>query len=95
MVKEAVTERLRQVLAGEKHIRFAVLYGSAVEAGAEGEHIDRPFRDLDVAIWLDEELLEPRKSLAWAARVEAAPQRAVRSSGRPAYPEWSAASLSL
>ena len=77
MVKEAVTERLRQVLAGEKHVRFAVLYGSAVEAGEEGERIDSPFRDLDVAIWLDEELLGPRTSLAWAARVEAALQRAV------------------
>ena len=80
MVEEAIQERLKEILAQEEQIYFAVLYGSAAAStpDREGEASrERHFHDLDVAIWVDEEVLGPRKWLAWAARLEAKLQRAV------------------
>lgn len=80
MVEEGIKEQLTQVLAKEAHIVFAVLYGSAVTATAEPESEgspDRSYRDLDVALWVDEEVIDPKETLAWAARIEVALRQAV------------------
>ena len=53
-IKEALISRLQ----GRPEVRFAILYGSAAEGG--------PYRDLDVAVWVDRALVPPAAELDYA-----------------------------
>jgi hypothetical protein len=57
-VTRQILDDLIQRLSGRSEIRFAVLYGSAAEG--------RPFRDLDVGIFVDRAIVSPTADLDYA-----------------------------
>jgi uncharacterized protein len=60
-------DALRQALSGRGEIRFAVLYGSALDGGR--------FRDVDVAVYVDRALVPPAEDLDYAFTLAAELQR--------------------
>ena len=68
-VREAIVKQLRAVLAVRSEIRLAYLLGSFVEA--------RPFRDIDIAVYLEPESLQEIDPLRYCFQLADALERVV------------------
>ena len=69
MLEPHLREKLIKTLSNRPEIIFAILYGSAAE--------DRPFRDVDIGLYVDRALLSEKDELGFALDLESALKKEV------------------